>query len=225
MADSDAMDIGPVTRTLRAAVFAALVVLLAGLGQVLVTGRSLPVGTMGLASAAVFVLAFALAGRERGYPAIAAAFLPLQLGVSALFDLAQRSCPSLPPDAGQGLRPLLCGGGSLGGFLLGHGVSEQTGILVLLLLHTVIALAGAFWLRRADAALSGLTRALRTLGEFLHRHLPAAARWLRLLTAPVPARPVLRVPFPRASRVLVPAEAAVVRPAVRRGPPVFALTV
>ncbi|MEU4584242.1 hypothetical protein AB0F92_19440 [Kitasatospora aureofaciens] len=219
------MDIGPVTRTLRAAVFAALVVLLAGLGQVLVTGRSLPVGTMGLASVAVFALAFALAGRERGYPVIAAAFVPLELAVSTLFDFAQRSCPTLPPGAGHGFRPLLCGGGSLGGFLLGHGVSEQTGVLLLLLLHTVIALAGAFWLRRAEAALSGLARALRVLGEFLHRHLPAAARWLRLLLAPVPARPVVRVPFPSASRSMVPAEDAVVRPAVRRGPPVFALAV
>ncbi|MBV2155269.1 hypothetical protein [Kitasatospora sp. SUK 42] len=219
------MDIGPATRTLRAAVFAALVVLLAGLGQVLVTGRALPVGTMGVAFVAVLAVAFALAGRERGYPAIAAVFLPLELGVSALFDLAQSTCPSLPPGAAHGFRPLLCGGGSLGGFLLGHGVSQQTGVLLLLLLHTVIALAGAFWLRRADAALAGLARTARMLGEFLHRHLPAAARWLRLLAAPVPARPVARVPFPRASRSLVPAEDVVVRPAVRRGPPVFALAV
>ncbi|MFE5582822.1 hypothetical protein [Kitasatospora sp. NPDC056531] len=217
------MDIGPVTRTLRAAVFAALVVVLAGLGQVLVTGRALPVGTMGLAGVAVFVVAFALAGRERGFPAIAAVFLPLELGVSALFDLAQSTCPSLPPGAAHGFQPLLCGGGSLGGFLLGHGVSQQTGVLLLLLLHTVIALAGAFWLRRADAALAGLARAVRMLGEFLQRYLPAAARWLLLLATPVPARPVARVPFPRASRALVPAEDVAVRPAVRRGPPVFAL--
>ncbi|MGW3072040.1 hypothetical protein [Kitasatospora sp. NPDC001132] len=218
------MDIGPVTRTLRAAVFAALVVLLAGLGQVLVTGRALPVGPMLPAFAGVFAVAFALAGRERGYPAIAAVFLPLQLGTGALFDLAQSTCPSLPPGAGHGLRPLLCGGGSLGGFLLGHGASAQTGVLLLLLvLHTVIALAGAYWLRRADAALCCLAGAVRMLGEFLHRHLPAAARWLRLLFAPLPARPPARVPFPRASRTLVPAEDVVVRPAVRRGPPVFAL--
>ncbi|WP_316519814.1 hypothetical protein [Kitasatospora brasiliensis] len=219
------MDNGPVTRTLRAAVFAALVVLLAGLGQVLVTGRALPVGPMLLASAAVFAVAFALAGRERGYPAIAAVFLPLELAAGALFDLAQSSCPSLPPGAGHGLQPLLCGGGSLGGFLLGHGVSPQVGVLLLVLLHTVIALAGAYWLRRADAALCCLTGAVRMLGGFLHRHLPAAARWLRLLVAPLPARPVARVPFPRASRTLVPAEDVVVRPAVRRGPPVFALAV
>ncbi|MFJ8622829.1 hypothetical protein ACIRD3_08275 [Kitasatospora sp. NPDC093550] len=217
------MDIGPVTRTLRAAVFAALVVLLAGLGQVLVTGRTLPLGPMALAALAVFAVAFALAGRERGYPAIAAVFLPLQLGAGALFDLAQTTCPSLPPGAGaaRGLEPLLCGGGSLGGFLLGHGVSERTGVMLLLLLHTLIALAGAYWLRRADAALAGLARTVRMLGEFLHRHLPAAARWLLLLSAPVPARPVARVPFPPASRALVPAEDVVVRPAVRRGPPAF----
>ncbi|MEV7184232.1 hypothetical protein [Kitasatospora sp. NPDC093102] len=217
------MDIGPVTRTLRAAVFAALVVLLAGLGQVLVTGRALPVGPMLLAWAAVFAVAFAPAGRERGYPAVAAVFLPLELAAGALFDLAQSTCPSLPPGAGHGLQPLLCGGGSLGGFLLGHGVSPQTGVLLLLLLHTVIALAGAYWLHRADAALRCLAGTVRMLGEFLHRHLPAAARWLRLLVAPLPARPPARVPFPRASRALVPAEDVVVRPAVRRGPPVFAL--
>ncbi|RGD58330.1 hypothetical protein DR950_11500 [Kitasatospora xanthocidica] len=219
------MNTSPVTRTLRAAVFAALVVLLAGLGQVLVTGRTLPVGPILLASAAVFAAAFALAGRERGFPTVAAVFLPLELAAGALFDLAQSTCPSLPPGSGHGLQPLLCGGGSLGGFLLGHGVSAQTGLLLLLLLHTVIALAGAFWLSRADAALCCLAGAVRMLGEFLHRHLPAAARWLRLLVAPLPARPPSRVPFPRASRVLVPAEDVVVRPAVRRGPPVFALAV
>ncbi|WP_049659823.1 hypothetical protein, partial [Kitasatospora sp. MY 5-36] len=178
-----------------------------------------------VAVVAVFAAAFALAGRERGFPAVAAVFLPLELAAGALFDLAQSTCPSLPPGTGHGLQPLLCGGGSLGGFLLGHGVSAQTGLLLLLLLHTVIALAGAFWLSRADAALCCLAGAVRMLGEFLHRHLPAAARWLRLLVAPLPSRPPSRVPFPRASRVLVPAEDVVVRPAVRRGPPVFALAV
>lgn len=213
---------GPVTRTLRAAVFAALVVLLAGLGQVLVTGRPLPAGTLAVASAAVFAVAFALAGRERGYPAVAAVFLPLELGVSALFGYAQASCPSLPPGATRGFEPLLCGGGSLGGLLLGHEVSPHTGLALLLLLHTAIGLAGAFWLRRADAALAGLAHSARMTAEFVHRHLPAAARLLPLLSAPVPARPVVRVPFPRASRVRVPAEDVVLGPAVRRGPPVFA---
>ncbi|MFJ2780645.1 hypothetical protein [Kitasatospora sp. NPDC087315] len=216
------MDISPVSRTLRAAVFAALVVLLAGLGQVLVTGRPLPLGTLAPAGVAVFAVAFALAGSERRYPAIAAVFLPLQLGLSALFGLAQTTCPSLPPGTARGFEPLLCGGGSLGGFLLGHGVPESAGVPLLLLLHTAIALTGAFWLRRADAALTGLAQAARTLGDFLRHFLPAAAHWRLLLAAPVPARPVARVPFPHASRVRVPVEDVVARPAVRRGPPALA---
>ncbi|MEE1827998.1 hypothetical protein PUR61_38345 [Streptomyces sp. BE20] len=214
--------VGPASRTLRAAVFAALLVLLAGLGQVLVTGRPLPLGTLAVAGAAVFAVAFALAGRERGYRAVAAVFLPLQLGLSALFDLAQSTCPSLPPGAARSLEPLLCGGGSLGGFLVGHGLSRPTSLLLLLLLHSAIALAAAFWLRRADAALTGLAGSVRMLGDFARRFLSAAGRWVLLLVAPRPARPVVRMPFPRASRVRVPAESVVLRPAVRRGPPVSA---
>ncbi|MFB7619433.1 hypothetical protein [Kitasatospora sp. NPDC056181] len=216
------MNNGPGFRTLRAAVFAALVVLLAGLGQVLVTGRPLPLGTLALAGGAVFAVAFALAGSERGYPAIAAVFVPLELGLSALFDLAQTTCPTLPPGSARGFEPLLCGGGSLGGFLLGHAVAESTGMLLLLALHAAIALAAAFWLRRADSALTGLARSVHTLGEFTRRFLPTAGRRLLLLTAPVPARPPARVPFPRASRVRVPAEPVLLGPAVRRGPPVAA---
>lgn len=213
---------GPGFRTLRAALFAALVVLLAGLGQVLVTGRPLPLGTLAVAGGAVFVAAFALAGSERRYPAIAAVFLPLELGLSTLFDLAQTTCPSLPPGSARGFEPLLCGGGSLGGFLLGHGVPQSAGVLLLLALHTTIALAAAFWLRRADAALTGLARSLRVLGDFAQRFPAAAGRLLMLLAAPVPARPVARMPFPRASRVRVPAESVLLRPAVRRGPPAAA---
>ncbi|MFE2725380.1 hypothetical protein [Kitasatospora sp. NPDC059327] len=214
------MSTGPAPRTLRAAIFAALVVLLAGLGQVLVTGRPLPLGTLALAGGAVFAVAFVLAGSERGYPAIAAVFLPLELGLSALFEFAQSTCPSLPPGSARGFEPLLCGGGSLGGVLLGHGLSRSAALLTLLALHSAIALAAAFWLRRADAALSGLAAVARVLGDFA-RHLPTAGRrLLLLLAAPVPARPVVRMPFPRASRVRVPVEDVLLSPAVRRGPPV-----
>ncbi|MFE2109601.1 hypothetical protein ACFXAF_27580 [Kitasatospora sp. NPDC059463] len=216
------MSTAPLPRTLRAAIFAALLVLLAGLGQVLVTGRPLPLGTLALAGAAVFAVAFALAGRERGYRAVAAVFLPLELGLSALFDLAQSTCPSLPPGTARGLEPLLCGGGSLGGFLLGHGLSRPAGLVVLLLLHGALALAAAAWLRSADAALRSVARTVRILGDFAQRFPAAADRLLLLITAPLPARPVARVPFPRASRVRVPAESVVLRPAVRRGPPVLA---
>ncbi|GAA1387208.1 hypothetical protein GCM10009639_12020 [Kitasatospora putterlickiae] len=63
---------------------------------------------------------------------------------------------------------------------------------------------------------------MRILGDFAQRLPAAARRWLLLLVAPLPARPVVRVPFPRASRVRVPAESVLLRPAVRRGPPALA---
>lgn len=234
------MDSKQAGRTLRAAVFAALVVLLAALGQVLVTGRPLPVAVLALAGGAVFALALALAGRRRGFGRIAAVFLPLQLALSALFDLAQTTCG---PGSGAGshvFEPLVCRGGSVGAFLVGNsspagdggllghgaasaGVPTAAGGVLLLLVHTLIALVAAFWLRRADAALTGLAESLRTLRDFLHRRATATVRGLfRLLTAPVPARPVVRVPLPPASREHLPAEDVLTVPAVRRGPPVLA---
>ncbi|MFD0263143.1 hypothetical protein ACFV4M_28655 [Kitasatospora indigofera] len=234
------MDSKQATRTLRAAVFAALVVLLAALGQVLVTGRPLPVAVLALAGGAVFALALALAGRRRGFGRIAAVFLPLQLALSALFDLAQTTCG---PGTGAGphvFEPLVCRGGSVGAFLVGNsslagdggllghgaasaGVPTAAGGVLLLLVHTLIALVAAFWLRRADAALTGLAESLRTLRDFLHRRATAAVRGLlRLLTAPVPARPVVRLPLPPSSREHLPVEDVLTGPAVRRGPPVLA---
>ncbi|MFC9330099.1 hypothetical protein [Kitasatospora sp. NPDC057015] len=232
------MDSRPATRTLRAAVFAALVVLLAALGQVLVTGRPLPVTVLALAGGAVFAVALALGGRIRGFAAIAGVFLPLQLTLSVLFDLAQATCRPGAGGAGPHVfEPLVCRGGSVGAFLVGStgqggplgtggpgaGVPTAVGGLLLLLVHTLIALIAAFWLRRADAALTGLAESLRTLRDFLqHRATATAGRLLRLLAAPVPARPVARVPFPPASRAYVPAVDVLLGPAVRRGPPVFA---
>ncbi|WP_371483210.1 hypothetical protein [Kitasatospora sp. NBC_00315] len=227
------MSSSPATRTLRAAVFAALVVLLAALGQVLVTGRPLPLPVLALAGGAVFAVALALAGSVRGFWRIAAVFLPLQLALSVLFDLAQATCrPGAAPAGLHAFEPLVCRGGSVGAFLVGDGglfghgdralpgaVPTAAGGLLLLLVHTVIALVAAFWLRRADAALSGLAQALRTLRDFLQSFVDAAAHWPRLLTAPVPARPLGRIPFPSASREHIPAVDVPLDPAVRRGPP------
>ena len=229
---------GPATRTLRAAVFAALVVLLAALGQVLVTGRPLPVSVLAVSGTVVFAVALASAGSERGFGRIAALFLPLQIGLSVLFGLAQATCgpglsmAGLTSSGLHAFEPLVCRGGSVGGFLLGHDTAAATGAagaaptvaggLLLLLVHVAIALLAAFWLRRADSALSSLGEALHTLGDFLHSKAPTAARLLRLIAAPGPARPALRVPFPESDREHLPAADVLLGPVVRRGPPVLA---
>ncbi|MFI6448292.1 hypothetical protein [Kitasatospora sp. NPDC050543] len=221
MSDSQA------ARTLRAAVFAALVVLLAALGQVLLTGRPLPVTVLAVAAVAVFALALALAGSARSLRRIAALLLPLQLALSVLFDLAQATCsPAGAASALHGFEPLVCRAGSIGGFLLGHqghtppAVPAPLGGLLLLLAHLAVGLLAAYWLRTADAALRGLGEAMRTLREFLHSFLPAAGRLL-LLAAPALARAPARVPIPRASRQRIPAQDVLLGPAVRRGPPVL----
>ena len=227
----------PATRTLRAALFAALVVLVAALGQVLVTGHPLPLPVLALAGGAVFAVALALAGAVRGFWWIAAVFLPLHLALSALFDLAQATCrPGIAPPGGpHAFEPLVCRGGSVGAFLVGDGgllhhgggslpgaVPTAAGGLLLVLVHGLIALCAAFWLRRADAALAGLAQASRTLRDFAQSFLPAAARWLLLLCAPLPARPPARFPLPPAAREHVPAVEVLLAPTVRRGPPALA---
>jgi hypothetical protein len=233
------MSSNPATRTLRAAVFAALVVLLAALGQVLVTGRPLPLPVLALAGGTVFAVALLLAGSACGFWRIAAVFLPLQLALSALFDVAQATCsPGVAPAGLHTAEPLICRGGSVGAFLVGdggllnHGGPAVPGAgavptiaagLLLLLVHAAIALVAAFWLRRTDAALTALAQSLRTLRDFLHSFLAAAARWVLLVAAPLPARPLARIPVPPASRADIPAEDVLLSPAVRRGPPALAL--
>ncbi|KOG91659.1 membrane protein, partial [Streptomyces varsoviensis] len=86
------MDISAVRlRALRAALFTALCVLLSATTHVLLSGAPLPVATVAALSAAVFVIAYALAGRERGYGHIAALLVPLELAADAVFTTGQET--------------------------------------------------------------------------------------------------------------------------------------
>ncbi|WP_031071368.1 hypothetical protein [Streptomyces sp. NRRL WC-3742] len=215
-----------VIRGLRAAVFTALAVPLSALGQVVITGRPLPVSLVGVATVVVFVLAAALAGGERRLLHISGVMVPVELLLNTTFNLGQTGCG--PVLSGQvpsrGVNLLVCGGGSMDGSwldgTLGHAgqLAPAAAQFLLLFVHLVIALAAASWLRLGDAALSGLARALRALGESLAQPLRA----LVLLLVPAPVRPVLRVPLPASDRVRPRHADVVLSPAPRRGPPVFA---
>ncbi|MGW4895107.1 hypothetical protein ACWEQL_22970 [Kitasatospora sp. NPDC004240] len=215
------------TRALRAAVFTALAVPLSALGQVLVTGRPLPLNLILGATVVVFLTAGALAGRERGLLSVAAVLVPVELLLNTAFNLGQETCsPVLDAvhTPARGVNLLVCGGGSMDGSLfadqLGHAgpVAPAATQLLVLLVHLLVALAAAVWLRLGDAALSGLARALRVLGEAL----AAPLRALVVLLAPAPERPVLRVPLPAPARRHARREDVVLTPAPRRGPPAFA---
>src|SRR4051812_25634910 len=97
------MDIsGAGLRGLRAALFSALVVLLSTGSHVLLSRVPLPPALVGGAFAAVFALAFAVAGRERGFGAIAGLLVPLELAADTAFTAGQHFCygPAGGPVAG-----------------------------------------------------------------------------------------------------------------------------
>ncbi|RFU85887.1 hypothetical protein DY218_15020, partial [Streptomyces triticagri] len=102
-------------RAVRALLFTALVVTLSAGSHVLLSRAPLPIGTFAAVAGAVFLLAFALAGRERGYWHIAALLVPLELAADTVLTTGQHVCYGQAggPVAGP-LRSLgfdvLCGG-------------------------------------------------------------------------------------------------------------------
>lgn len=83
---------GTPVRAVRAALFTALVVTLSTASHVLLSGVPLPLPTVAAIAAAVFLIAYALAGRERGFGRIAALLIPLELAADTLFTAGQHAC-------------------------------------------------------------------------------------------------------------------------------------
>src|SRR3954464_1122829 len=87
------MDISGIQlRAVRAALFTALVVTLSTASHVLLSRVPLPVNTVAAVAVAVFVLAYALAGRERSFGRIAALLIPLELAADTVFTTGQHVC-------------------------------------------------------------------------------------------------------------------------------------
>ncbi len=217
-------------RTVRAALFTALCVTLSSASHVLLSQTPLPLTTIAVLSVAVFAVAYALAGRERGFWGIAALLVPLELAADTVFTTGQDTCygPSGGPVAGS-LRSMgvtvLCGGGDVGtplarvthasgGTALTDTVSSATPWL-LLAAHIAVGLVASAWLRRGEAAVG---RLLGALAGFAFRPLLLAAA-----AAGAALRP--RRPAARTVRPVRPAPALplLVHSVVRRGPPRSAL--
>lgn len=93
MAHFPAMDIDAAgIRTVRAVVFTVLCVTLSAGSHVLLSGVPLPLGPLTGVTAVIFLLAFALADRERGYGRIAAVLIPLELLADTVFTAGQHTC-------------------------------------------------------------------------------------------------------------------------------------
>jgi hypothetical protein len=170
-------------RTARAGVFTALCVTLSAGGHVLLSGAPLPLVPLLLITASVFVLAFALADRERGYGRIAALLIPLELGADTVFTSGQHACygqaggPVTGPLRSVGI-DLLCSGGDVGTPMPASGlqaVPPPDAPWMLLALHVAVGLLAAAWLRRGEAAVA---RLLRAAAATAFRPLLLVLRWL-----------------------------------------------
>ncbi|MFD8421355.1 hypothetical protein [Streptomyces sp. NPDC059668] len=221
------MDIsGTQLRAVRAALFTAVVVTLSAASHVLLSRVALPLGTVAAISAAVFVIAYALAGRERGFGRIAALLVPLELAADTVFTTGQHVCygraggPVAGPLRAVGL-DVLCGG-SVGAPLArvtGGSGDRAAGLLVhtdpaaawlLLAAHVGVGLLAAAWLRRGERALDQLLRAVAA-STFRPLLIAVAAVTVRLT-------PVRRLPRP--ARRSAPARTRLfVHSLGRRGPP------
>lgn len=80
-------------RAARAAMFAAVCVLLAGLGHVLMSGTMLPWWALPMAFGWMAVTAWILADRERGVPFVVVGTLVAQGALHVVFTLAQTMAP------------------------------------------------------------------------------------------------------------------------------------
>ncbi|WP_367323842.1 hypothetical protein [Streptomyces sp. HUAS ZL42] len=224
------MDIsGTHLRAVRAALFTALVVTLSTASHVLLSRVPLPLNTVAAVAAAVFVLAYALAGRERGFGRIAALLIPLELAADTVFTTGQHVCYGRAggPVAGP-LRSVgwdvFCGNGtSVGSPLAGVTGTDTDRVAALLAhadpatawlllgAHVSVGLLAAAWLRRGERALAQLLRAVAAT-TFRPLLLAVAAVTVRLAPA---AR---RMPRP-VRRAATTRERILVHSLGRRGPP------
>ncbi|MFE8943405.1 hypothetical protein [Streptomyces sp. NPDC007856] len=221
------MDISGIQlRTVRAALFTAVVVTLSTASHVLLSRAPLPVATVLAVATAVFATAYALAGRERGFGRIAALLIPLELAADTVFTTGQNTCygraggPVTGPLHAFGF-DVLCQGGAVGSplaqmtgahgrpaALLAH--ASPAAAWLLLAAHVGVGLLAAAWLRRGERALMQLLRAVAAT-TFRPLLLAVAAVAVRL----TPAR---RLPRP-APRRAAARDRLLVHSLGRRGPP------
>lgn len=191
---------GRCSRGVRAATFAAVCVLLAATGHIVMSGRAVPGWTLLLAFAVTMTAAWGLAARERGLLAVTTATVAVQGLLHSVFSGAQSPVVAVPTASAPGasaptatdharrghmdhMNPLGHGGtahGSMGHGVTGHGLVAQAGTAVAETpaAHDMTDIASSSGMLSAHllaALLSGLWMAYGERAAFrLLRALPAA---------------------------------------------------
>ncbi|MFF8431357.1 MULTISPECIES: hypothetical protein [unclassified Streptomyces] len=212
------MTAGWCSRTVRAAVFAAVCVLLAALGHVMMSGQHVPGWALAAGLAVTGAAGWSLAGRERGVPLIVTVVVAAQAALHEAFSFAQSASagtasapmPAMPMDSmdmGSMGHMDMSGTGHLGH--MGHSMGDGSSSFGMLAAHLFAALLCGLWLAYGEQAAFRILRA-------------AAARLaapLRLLLAlpDTPVRPRPRVRRRRSRRA--PRLLLLVHSIISRGPP------
>lgn len=208
-------------RTVRAAMFAAVCVLFAALGHVIMSGSTVPWWTMAAGFAATGCVGWTLAGCERGVPLVVSVVVVAQGALHSAFSLVQ----SAPSGSGTGSVARYMSGMSMdamdmGSMDMGHAAHAEhlghmahgtggTSSLGMLAAHALAALLSGLWLAFGERA---AFRLLRAVAGWL-----AAPLRLPLAALPVPpCRPSLRPTRERSERV---PRLALTHTIISRGPP------
>ncbi|MFD8216530.1 hypothetical protein ACFV2U_22955 [Streptomyces sp. NPDC059697] len=230
------MTAGWCSRTVRAAVFAVVCVLLAALGHVMMSGGTVPWWALGASGAVTGGAGWCLAGRERGQPLIVSAVVAAQAVLHSVFSLAQSSgslgvwgaaasvftghdmnsmptgpmsMSSMPPNSVP-LDSTRMDAMDMGAMdHLGHAADGTSSSLGMLAAHLLAALLCGLWLAHGERAVFRVLRALAGL-------LAAPLRLPLALPAPV-SRPRPRVRRDRSARA--PRRLLLVHAITSRGPP------
>ncbi|WP_406229434.1 hypothetical protein [Nocardia sp. NBC_01009] len=133
----------PITRATRAAMFAAIGVLLSAVGHAEVSGHGVSASALILAFAATGSVAWAAADRQRGIVAIGGGLLVMQVALHLWFGV-----------------PAVSGGHGASHAVTSELAGAQTDSLIMMAAHGVAALVCAVWLWLGERALFALLAAL-----------------------------------------------------------------
>ncbi|MFF7159734.1 hypothetical protein [Streptomyces sp. NPDC008139] len=210
-------------RLARSVMFAAVCVVVSGMGHAVASGSGVPMWTLAYSFGCVTAGAWWFTGREHGVRALTGATVVVQGALHCLFMLGQMLPPpqagdaATYPDGMSGMVmadpgrttaavPSVPGAG-------GHAMAMHEWSPGMLAVHAAVAVLSGLWLWRGEVALHRLGRAL---AAFLTRPVRRARR---LRTAVVlPARPPAP-PLAGEPPVRRPAQVWLRHFVVRRGPP------
>ncbi|MBZ4017049.1 hypothetical protein, partial [Streptomyces purpurogeneiscleroticus] len=204
------LDARPPFRAVRAALFAAVCVVLAAAGHAAMSGAAVPPGVLAAALAAVGAAAWLAAGRQRGLPAIAGGVLTVQTVLHLAFAAAQETEAAHTVHTGNTAHMTAHMGGMTG--VQGTGGMQDMHAMTpgMTAAHLLAALLCALWLRRGEAAFFQLLWCVAAL----------AFRALRLVVAVCRApAPVRKARTPERTRPRVPRWELIADAVSRRGPP------